>query len=95
MTKYLEFVKTNETIFEKRFPTALKFYRVFSLGIKDFKNDLLSLFKIYKKVNTTGIRSLSRKEMEVYHQMPKDMIRVAPVLLIVALPFGGVIFPVA
>ena len=79
---------------EKRFPAAIKLYRVFSVGIKDFTNDVMLFFKIFKKANASGFQSLTRKEMEIYYQLPKDMIRVAPVLFAITLPFGGIIFPV-
>lgn len=94
LTKYVDFVKSSANVLEKRVPAAVKLYRVFSVGIKDFTNDVLLFFKIYKKANASGFQSLTRKEMEIYYQLPKDMIRVAPVLLAIALPGGGVIFPV-
>lgn len=74
------------------------FYRVFSVGVKDFFNDMKNYWKISKIVSSTprGLEALNRKEIELYYQMPKDMIRVAPVLLISALPFANyVIFPLA
>lgn len=73
-------------------------YRVFSAGVKDFYWDMKKFIKIYNIVNSShkGIDALTRKEMEMYQQMPKDIMRIAPVLLISALPFANyVVFPVA
>ena len=73
-------------------------YRVFMVGVKDFYTDMKKYFKINSIMNSSerGIKALTRKEMETYQQMPKDMMKVAPVLLISALPFANyVIFPLA
>lgn len=66
--------------------------------LQDFYRDLKIFFSVIHKLNLTGkgLDSLTRKELEIYHQMPKDMIKVAPVLLLSALPFANyVIFPIA
>jgi len=47
----MEYLKTYENAMEKRFPTAVKLYRGFAIGIKEFKADLVCLFKVFKKVN--------------------------------------------
>lgn len=57
-----------------------------------------TLLKVTRIQNgsTLGLRALTRKEIELYFQMPKDMMRVAPVLLLSTLPFANyVIFPLA
>lgn len=73
-------------------------YRVFLCGVKDFYNDMKNYLKISRIVNgsTLGMRALTRKELELYYHMPRDMMKVAPVLLISALPFANyVVFPLA
>jgi hypothetical protein len=73
-------------------------YRVFMVGVKDFYHDMKKYFKIssIKISSDKGMRALTRKEMELYLQMPKDILKVAPVLIISALPFANyVVFPVA
>lgn len=73
-------------------------YRTFVIGMKDLYKDMKQYVKVYKIVNTSTLhlRALTRKELELYHQLPKDMKKVAPVFLISALPFANyVIFPVA
>lgn len=64
--------------------------------MKDFYGDMKMYFKINSIVNSKGLQALTRKEMELHNQMPKDMMKVAPVLLISALPFANyVVFPIA
>lgn len=66
------------------------------IGMKDFYGDMKKFFKINSIVSKKGIKGLTRKEMELMHQIPKDIMKVAPVLLIAALPFANyVIFPIA
>lgn len=73
-------------------------YRVFSVGVKDFYGDMKRYVKIYNIVNssTKGFAALTRQEMELYQQMPKDIMRIGPVLLVATLPFANyVVFPLA
>ncbi|XP_044252605.1 LETM1 domain-containing protein 1 [Tribolium madens] len=97
--RYLEYLKNYDKVLERSFPGAMRVYRVFTVGIKDFARDLKDYFRIVRILNspTKGkFKSLTRREIELYHQMPKDMLKVAPVLLISALPLANyVIFPLA
>lgn len=73
-------------------------YRTFVIGMKDLYRDMKQYVKIYKIANTSTLhlRALTRKELELYHQMPKDMKKVAPVFVLSALPLANyVIFPLA
>lgn len=73
-------------------------YRVFSVGVKDFYGDMKKYIKIYNIVNSAerGFAALTRQEMELYTQMPKDIMRIGPVLLVATLPFANyVVFPLA
>ncbi|KAK9499813.1 hypothetical protein O3M35_002783 [Rhynocoris fuscipes] len=97
-TTYVNFIKNYEFQLEKRFPSAFKIYRIFKVGAQDLYRDIKLFIVIRKKLNlhNRNLRCLTRKELELYYQMPKDMIRVAPVLLISALPFTNyVVFPLA
>lgn len=94
--RYLEYLKNYDKILEKSFPGAMRIYRVFTVGIKDFMKDLKDFVRIVRFLNGNKLQNLTRKEIELYHQMPKDMRKIAPVLLISALPFANyVIFPLA
>lgn len=59
-------------------------------GLKDFYTDLKDFVRIVRILNAPGnsFDNLTRKELELYQQMPKDMIKIAPVLIFSALPFA-------
>lgn len=97
-SRFFDYVKNYDKVLEKKFPSAMHVYRVFLVGVRDFFNDMKKLVKITKIVysHDNDLRCLTRKEIELYYQMPRDMKKVAPVLLISALPFANyVIFPLA
>lgn len=97
-TRFFNYISNYNELFEKRFPAAYTVYRVFTVGVKDFYTDMKKYFKINSIMNQSekGIKALTRKELEHWRQMPADMMKVAPVLLISALPFANyVVFPVA
>lgn len=97
-SRFFDYVKNYDKVLEKKFPSAMHVYRVFLVGVKEFFNDMKKLVKITKIVYThdNDLRCLTRKEIELYYQMPRDMKKVAPVLLVSALPFANyVVFPLA
>lgn len=97
-TRFFDYVQNYDKILEKKFPSAVSIYRVFLVGVKDFYSDMKTFLKVTRIQNGSalGLRALTRKEIELYFQMPKDMIKVAPVLLLSTLPFANyVIFPLA
>lgn len=96
--RYVEFLTKYESALAKRFPSAMQVYRIFMDGIKYFFKDVKDYLRIVTLLNIKGnrLKDLSRTEIELYYQMPKDMIKVAPVLILSALPFANyVIFPLA
>lgn len=95
--RYIQYVKNYTNVLETRFPTAVKMYRVFSVGIKDFLSDLKKYISLRIKVSKDqGFTNISRQDIELYLKMPSDMYRIAPVLILSAIPFGNyVIFPLA
>lgn len=98
LTRFVDYLKNYDKILEKNFPSAMKVYRVFKDGCRDFLIDTKEYFRIiiFLSKPQNKLSSLLRKELELYHQMPKDMLRVAPVLIIFSLPFGPyVILPLA
>lgn len=95
-SRFFQYISNYDKVLEKKFPSAMHIYRVFMFGVKDFYGDMKMYFKVNSIVGSRGIKGLTRKEMELYSQMPKDMLKVAPVLIIAALPFMNyVIFPIA
>ncbi|XP_053623962.1 LETM1 domain-containing protein 1 isoform X2 [Plodia interpunctella] len=95
--KYIDYVKNYTNALERRFPTAVKMYRVFSVGIKDFLRDLKTYISLRIKITRDGgFSNMSRQDIELYEKMPSDMCRIAPVLILSAIPFGNyIIFPLA
>lgn len=95
--KYLEYVKNYTAFLEVRFPTAVRMYRVFSVGIKDFLKDLKTYITLrFRVMKDKGFSNMTRKEIELYQKMPSDMLKIAPVLFLSAIPFGNyIIFPLA
>lgn len=97
---YVRYMNYYESMLEKRFPAAMKVYKVFKNGIHTFFLDLKSFVNVRLAVvklnKEEGFHSLTRREIELYDQMPKDMLKIAPVLLLSALPFANyVVFPIA
>ncbi|KAF7279751.1 hypothetical protein GWI33_006781 [Rhynchophorus ferrugineus] len=90
LNRFIEFLKNYDQILEKNFPTTMKTYRVFTEGIKVFILDTREYFKIVRLLNSPGgtYTKLLRREIELYHQMPKDMFKVAPILIFSTLPFA-------
>ncbi|XP_025833045.1 LETM1 domain-containing protein 1 isoform X2 [Agrilus planipennis] len=98
LDQYSYYLDKYEKILEKQLPGAMKIYRIFMEGIKHFFRDFKEFIKIYREVNfsTRDIRTLELNQLELYDQMPRDMLKIAPVLLISALPLANyVIFPLA
>lgn len=98
LNKYLDYLKKYEKLLESKFPGAMRVYKVFMEGTKDFFTDFKGFISIIRRLNTQGVNlhSLTLNELELYHQLPKDIRKVAPVLLISALPFANyVVFPIA
>lgn len=95
-TRFFDYVKNYDTVLEKNFPSAVKVYRVFFDGVKEFFTDMKRFLKITRIVNSSekGIRTLNRQELELYMQMPRDMVKVAPTIIFSSLPMVGyAIFP--
>lgn len=88
---FFDYIKNYEKLLEKNFPSAMKVYRTYVDGVIDFYNDMKSYLKIVRIVNNSpmGLKALNRKELELYMQMPRDMMKVAPALFVAALPLVG------
>jgi len=76
----------------------MTYYNMFTTGISAFYSDMKKFFAIIKLVNNNqnGIKVLNRKEMDLYYRVPRDMMKVSPILLLSTLPFSYyVILPLA
>ncbi|KAK7863709.1 hypothetical protein R5R35_003095 [Gryllus longicercus] len=92
-SRFLEFVQNYSAKLESKFPSAIRTYRVFTDGMKDFYSDMKAFLRIAKKVRKSkiGTACLTRKEIEIFHQMPRDMKKVAPLLVLSTLPLTNYI----
>ncbi|KAJ8670651.1 hypothetical protein QAD02_001910 [Eretmocerus hayati] len=92
--RYVDYVKNYDQVLEKNFPKTMHVYRVFSVGTKVFYEDLKRYIKVRKKIKQCGMRALTREELQLMFTMPKDLMKISPVLLISAIPFTNyIIFP--
>lgn len=90
-TAYIGRVQNYENVLEKNFPKAVKVYRTFFDGMKYFYSDMKRYLKIARIASTSplGLKALNRQELELYMQVPRDMVKVAPAIIITSLPFVG------
>lgn len=94
----MDYIKNYDKHLEKHFPSAMKVYRGFMFGVKSFILDTKEYFKIILILNKNSydFSKMLRRELELYDQLPKDMYKVAPVLIISSLPLGPyIIIPLA
>lgn len=91
------FTRKYEDKLEKRFPKAIKMSRLSINGSISFVKDLkthMNLLKAYY-LHGKGMDELSRKELELYYRVPRDVCKFLPVSLIMAAPFAQyVILPI-
>ncbi|XP_025016555.1 LETM1 domain-containing protein 1 [Tetranychus urticae] len=98
IAEYLtKFVGSYEDVLSKRFPKAFEVYQVFTVGTRALYTDTVEYLRISRELSYgKDVRSLSYQELLVYYQTPKDLLKVAPTLLVSAAPFANyVVFPLA
>lgn len=94
--RYMIHLKRYEKFMYEKFPNAMGRYRSFMDGIKIFIKEVRLYYNIVGLIGRREktIANLSRQEIELYDKLPKDMLKLAPVLFFSALPFANyVIFP--
>lgn len=89
-TRFMDYVKNYERAVEKKYPGAFKVYRVYMDGVANFYRDMKDYVKIGAKLLGTpeNINQLTRRELEIYYQLPRDMRKVGPLLLVSSIPFA-------
>lgn len=98
LDRFINYVKNYDQILEKKFPGAMKVYRVFMDGVKFFGRDMVQYVKIRSQMvmQDKDVSSMTRRELELYYQMPNDIRKVGPIILISAIPFAHyVTMPIA
>lgn len=90
LDRFINYVKNYDKVLEKKFPGAMKVYRVFMDGVKFFSRDAFEYVKIRSRMLVDGkdVGEMTRCELELYYQMPNDIRKVGPVILISAIPFA-------
>ncbi|CAN8003536.1 unnamed protein product [Ixodes pacificus] len=83
----LKFLLEGYDMILKKFPVAYRLHQVFLIGTRDLYQDIREYMRISQELRYgKSVRELSRKELELYFQIPRDIIKVAPVLFVIALP---------
>lgn len=88
--RLMDYLKNYERAVEKKYPRAFKVYRVYMDGVASFYRDMKDYMKI--SARTMGrpdhIMELTRRELEIIYQVPRDMRKIWPLLLVSAIPFA-------
>ena len=88
--RYTWYIEKLQQSLESEMPRTFRMFRIFGVGLKAFISDFTLYVRLLVSLSfpSVHLESLSRHELEVYHHMPWDMVKVFPVLLISAIPFG-------
>ena len=100
---FLDFIKYYPVkVLDKVLPDkAVKAYRTFLTGSKSLFRETRDFAEIYHVLSETrdwrkACASLTRSQLELYRRLPSELMRVAPVLAVSALPMAqNVVFPLA
>ena len=100
--RFLDHIKNFDVILDKLLPAkAVQYYRLFTDGTKLLFGDMKSFANVYQILSDTSdwekaCKTLTKRELELYMTLPKDLLRVVPVLTLSALPLmQNVVFPLA
>ena len=100
--KFYQFLKSYTSIRRSYFPDQLvSTYRIFSDGSRALLSDMRTYSRLrrllFQSSDTQRVfAQLTRTEMELFLTLPQDLIKVAPVMAISALPFAqNIVFPLA
>lgn len=98
LDRFINYIKNYDKVLEKKFPGAMRVYRVFMDGVKFFGRDMRDYVKVRSQMVVGGrdIDTMTRRELELFYQMPNDMRKVGPIILLSAVPFAHyVTMPIA
>ncbi|CAH8449708.1 unnamed protein product [Dicrocoelium dendriticum] len=83
-----------------RFPSSYRNYNLFKNGIHSTLLDVTDLMRVWSKLATSNLPfeetlpTLTRREIFVLRQVPRDLFRISPILLLAPLPGTILILPV-
>ncbi|XP_068207128.1 LETM1 domain-containing protein 1 isoform X2 [Palaemon carinicauda] len=95
--RFTWYLKRFQQSLENEMPDTFHMFRIFSIGLKEFVIDFKDFIMVLIIISMPGstLRSLSRREIELYYNMPSDMLRVFPILVLSSIPFGqNIAFPI-
>lgn len=98
LDRFINYMKNYDKVLEMKFPGAMRVYRVFMDGVKYFGRDTMDYVKIRSQMAVRGrdIDTFSTRELELFYQMPNDIRKVGPIILLSAVPFAHYItMPIA
>ncbi|XP_014681919.1 PREDICTED: LETM1 domain-containing protein 1-like isoform X1 [Priapulus caudatus] len=93
VAKYNRYVTWYEGILERRYPGVFKIYKIVKHGLRDLFLDARDYFRIYTQIRKgKPLGTLTRRELEVYRQLPHDLLHCLPLYCLQAIPFVGNVF---
>ncbi|XP_063586237.1 LETM1 domain-containing protein 1-like [Penaeus indicus] len=97
LDRYTWYLNRFHQSLENEMPDTFNMFRIFSVGLKqfliDFKDFMMVL--VYLSIPGSTLRNCTRRELELYYNMPRDMIRVFPIIALSSLPLGqNLAFPI-
>ncbi|CAC5409511.1 unnamed protein product [Mytilus coruscus] len=95
INKFVKTIEKCENFVETNNPSAFKFYKTFKVGFNDLLEDTKTYYQVSKDIwyNSKELHTFSRKELVIYQQMPNEMIKAAPMLVVAMMPGAFVVFP--
>jgi len=96
--RYWWYLKKFQERVEKKMPKTFKMFRLFGSGFKEFALDFLDYVKLLVRLSLPSVKLKEQtyRNLQIYHYMPWDMLRVSPMLIVSAIPFGqNVALPIA
>ncbi|PVD38606.1 hypothetical protein C0Q70_01222 [Pomacea canaliculata] len=94
--KVIDMVNKSTTQLEKAYPTVFQIYRTFKTGLSSFVRDSREYYQVITGLwSGRSLTELSRRQLEVLRQVPRDFLKVIPVLVLALVPGGSVAIPLA
>lgn len=87
-TKYVKYLDKFEHQFKTSLPTAHRLYRLFKDGTWELFADTKEYYSVFTQVKAGApLSSFSCKQLHLYQQLPGDLLKSAPLIVAIALPF--------
>ncbi|KAL5005629.1 hypothetical protein ScPMuIL_016787 [Solemya velum] len=94
--KFKHYIEGYEKFLGTKYPKIFGVYNTFKGGVHGLLSDTRMYYSVTLEMwRGTGLHNFSYRQLQVYRQMPHEMLKATPLLVISALPLGGAIFAVA